>query len=59
MAVSLTPQQETFARAIALGKTQADAYREAYPKSINWKETTLHPHASTLAASDKVRARVA
>jgi phage terminase small subunit len=55
----LTHQQEVFAKAVAIGKSLADAYREAYPTSRKWKESSLHPKASTLADDGKVMARVA
>lgn len=54
----LTPQQETFALAVAGGKSLAEAYRSAYPKSLKWAETTLWPHASKLMANDKVSTRI-
>ena len=54
----LTPQQELFAQGVAAGKTQADAYREAYPASSRWRPDNLHAKASNLAADDRVRARV-
>ena len=39
----LTPQQEKFALAIAAGNSQADAYREAYPRSKKWKAESINP----------------
>lgn len=54
----LTPQQETFAKALSLGKSQSDAYREAYPRSLKWKPESLHVKASAMAANDKVKARL-
>lgn len=55
----LSQQAERFARAIASGKTQAAAYREAYPTSKKWADKTVHVKASMLAAEEKVRRRVA
>lgn len=55
----LTPQQEKFALEVAKGKSLAESYRVAYPKSKKWLETTLHPEASRLMARPKVSARVA
>jgi phage terminase small subunit len=55
----LTPQQERFARNVVSGMTQADAYRDAYPKSKAWKATTVHENASRLGANRKVCARIA
>ncbi len=55
----LTPQQEKFAMGVASGKTQADAYREAYPRSKDWKDSAVHTNASQLMADTKVSQRVA
>ena len=33
----LSPQRELFAQLVASGKSQAEAHREAYPRSRNWK----------------------
>lgn len=55
----LTPQQEKFAMGVASGKTQADAYREAYPRSKDWKDGSVHTKASLLMAEVKVQQRVA
>lgn len=54
----LTPQQEVFAQSVAGGKSLADAYRVAYPKSLKWAESTLWPHASKLMCNDKVSTRI-
>ena len=54
----LTPQQETFATALAAGMTQADAYRKAYPASAKWKDKSVWEVAARLAADVKVRSRV-
>lgn len=55
----MTPQRETFAARLAAGDTQAAAYREAFPKSRAWKESTVHSRASELAADGEVQGRVA
>ena len=55
----LTTRQENFAQAVAAGKTQAEAYRAAYPRSGGWKDKTVWERASRVAHSDKVAARVA
>lgn len=55
----LTPQQEAFATNLASGMTQAQAYRQAYPKSQKWKDKSVHERASHLAANVKVQSRVA
>lgn len=55
--MKLTAKQEAFAQAVASGKTQADAYREAYDAE-GMTDKTVWERASVLAAHDKVRARV-
>lgn len=57
-AEGLTPQREAFAVALASGMSQAEAYRQAFPKSANWSPSALHSQASRLAADPKVAARV-
>lgn len=57
--MKLTPQREVFAGEIAKGKTQADAYRVAFPSSKKWADANLWSKASALAADGKVKARVA
>lgn len=57
--VVLTAQQEAFALAVASGKSQADAYREAYPRSKKWKDEVIYVKASELMANGKVLVRVA
>jgi len=54
----LTPQREIFSQNVALGKTGSEAYRIAYPKSVNWKDKTVWENASRLMADDKVLARI-
>ena len=55
----LTPQREAFAAGLALGLTQAAAYRKAYPRSEKWADQTVWSEASRVAANPKVAARVA
>lgn len=55
----LTPKQEAFAVAVAKGMSQADAYREAYPHSKKWANQSVWVKASTLAANDTVKVRIA
>ena len=59
MTTALTSQQEAFALEVASGKSQAEAYRTAYPKSKAWKDSTVWEQASRLMALAKVSARVA
>jgi hypothetical protein len=54
----LTPQMEKFCQGVADGLSQADAYRQAYPKSKDWKPETLHPQASKMMADPKIATRV-
>ena len=56
--MSLTPKQEKFAREVASGKTQADAYRAAYSSGKMTDKTTIEK-ASRLMAQGNIRARVA
>ena len=55
----LTPQQEKFAQGVASGLTQSAAYRQAYPKSNAWKDTSVNVNASKLLADTNIRQRVA
>lgn len=57
--MALTSRQEAFARAVAEGKSQAEAYRTAYPKSERWKDAAVWSAASRLMVDSKVSARVA
>ena len=57
MAKELTPKQAHFARCVAQGMTQADAYREAYdPKQST--AATIHTLASRVMGRVEVRSRV-
>lgn len=56
--MKLTPQREVFAGEIAKGKTQADAYRVAYPGSKKWQDKSVWNKASALARTAVVQARV-
>jgi hypothetical protein len=53
----LTPKQEEFAKKIAEGMTQADAYRSAY-STKRMTDKTIWENASRLMADSKVVARV-
>lgn len=55
----LTAKQEAFAAGLAMGLSQAQAYRRAYPKALGWKDETVWAQASKLAANHKVCTRVA
>jgi phage terminase small subunit len=53
----LTPNQEKFVQGIIEGKSQAEAYREAYPKQRS-SDKTVWEAASRLMANSKVNARI-
>jgi hypothetical protein len=53
----LTPKREKFAHAVASGKSQAQAYREAFTVAKMAPKTVVE-HASRLMADRNVRARV-
>jgi len=55
----LTPRQEAFAMAFVETGNASEAYRQAYPRSRNWKPETVYSKASHMLADDKVSARVA
>lgn len=54
----LTPKQEAFCQAIITEPNSSAAYRKAYPKSVKWKDKTVHEMACRLRAKVKVYARV-
>jgi len=54
----LTGRQEKFARAIAEGKNQSEAYREVYSKSCSWEPEALHNRAYELAKNSDVLVRI-
>jgi hypothetical protein len=49
--------QEAFVRALLEGKTQKDAYLEAFPRSVNWKRDSVIQEACKLAHKPEVRKR--
>ena len=58
MTKPLTPKQEAFATGIASGLSQAEAYRQAFPKAQAWKDETVWKRASELAANREVQGRI-
>ena len=48
MPVLVNSRWETFAQALVAGDSQRIAYRKAFPKSVNWKESTVDSRASDL-----------
>jgi phage terminase small subunit len=55
----LTPQQEKFAQGLGAGLNQSEAYRQAYPSSLKWKDYSVHIAASELSSDNKVKVRLA
>lgn len=53
---NLTPKQEKFIQAIVAGKTQREAYKEAY-NATNMKDKTIDENACRLMNNSKVKAR--
>lgn len=54
----LTPKQERFCQNLEVKRvSQRAAYMEAYPKSKDWKPSTVDEKACRLANSDKILAR--
>lgn len=56
--VKLTPKQEKFIDGILEGKTQYQAYIEAYPKAKNWKRNSVDSLASQLMQNTKILQRL-
>ena len=55
---TLTPKQRHFARCVAGGMTQADAYREAYNPKPSTTAASIHTLASRLMSEVELRSRV-
>jgi phage terminase small subunit len=54
---NLTLKQEKFVQELIKGKSQREAYRIAYPKSLKWADNTIDSRASKLFNSYKVITR--
>lgn len=50
----LTPKQERYVEELVKGKSQREAYRVAYPKSLKWKDAAVDVRASQLLKINKV-----
>lgn len=57
--VVVTRQQEIFLQAIMRGKTQRQAFVEAYPNAENWKPQNIDSKASNLLKNPNVALRYA
>lgn len=55
----LNQQKERFAQLVASGMSQAAAYREAYPNSAKWKDSTVWSRSSELSKESEVLGRIA
>ena len=53
----LTEKQEKFVQELVKGKSQREAYKEAYEKSRLWKDTAVDTQASILFKNSKVLER--
>ena len=53
----LTDKQERFVQELIRGKSQREAYRTAYPKSVKWKNEVVDVKASELLKNSKVLVR--
>ena len=53
----LTMKQEIYVQGLILGKSQREAYKEAYPNSRKWPDKTVDSKASTLLSTGKVSER--
>ena len=54
----LTPQQEKFAQLVGGGTPGVDAYRQAYPKSKDWKDEAVRVNASKMIALTNISLRI-
>lgn len=57
--MALTPMRERYCQEVASGKSQAAAYRIAYPKSQQWKDDSVCQVASRLSSNINVSSRIA
>lgn len=51
----MNAKQMIFVREVASGKSQAEAYRIAYPKSRNWKPGAVYTRSSELANKPEIK----
>lgn len=54
----LTPKQEKFVEEILKGKTQYEAYINAYPRAKNWQRQAVDVNASQLMNDTKIKLRL-
>ena len=53
----LTPKQEKYVQNLVKGMSQRDAYRNAFPSSVKWKDNVVDSKASTLYKTGKIMER--
>lgn len=53
----LTQKQEKYVQELIKGKSQREAYKIAYPNSVNWKPNSIDNKAASLYRNEKVKAR--
>lgn len=51
-------RQERYAQNLLQGMSQRDAYRDAFPSSQKWKDTTVDAKASALASQPEIQDRL-
>jgi len=57
MGILKNPKEEAFVQKWHETGNKSEAFRYAFPKSLNWKDETVHSKASTLSKADKVQER--
>ena len=55
---NLTPKQEKFVDGILQGKTQYQAYLDAYPRAKNWQRKSVDEKASNMMSNVKILSRL-
>lgn len=53
----LTPKREKFVQNLISGMSQREAYRNAFPSSVKWKDSTVDSKASDLFNTDEILER--
>lgn len=53
----ITGKQGKFIQELIKGKSQREAYKIAYPKSLKWADNTIDANACRLMSNSKVLAR--
>lgn len=53
----LTAKQEKYVQGLVAGLSQREAYKQAYPSSLKWKDSTVDENASRAMKNSKIIAR--